>query len=152
MKKDTKVLIIVFSVISMAVLAALGFGYFWLTQNAEKMDELANKMKKEGQEWGGKHSVSECVTHSLKKNMACGEDLTCQIGTHYFLGSCLDHAKREEGFCKGVPKEDRQKLLDTIHWGVEKCKKANHPDNPSCQRLMKGIQKFCFPKNQKASG
>ena len=57
MKKDTKVLIIVFSVISIAVLAALGFGYFWLSQNAERMDKLANKMKKRGQEWGIKHSV-----------------------------------------------------------------------------------------------
>jgi len=143
MKKDTKVLIIVFSIIGVSILAALGLGYFWWTQNSEKLIKLGKKMEKEGKEWGVKHKVSECVDHSLKKSISCGEDFSCQIGTHLFFSSCLRHGKMEKEFCKDVPKEDLSNLMETVNWRIKKCEKTNHPDNQSCQRLMKNIQDFC---------
>ena len=145
MKKDTKVLIIVFSIIALSVLVAFGFGYFLLAQKSEKMIQFKKEMEQKGKEWGSKHKLSDCVSFSLKQNIQCGEDLSCQIGTQYFFSECLKHGEKEKEFCKGVPEEGPSTLLDTVNWRVKKCEKSNHPDNQSCQRLMKGIQDFCFP-------
>ena len=77
MKKDTKVLIIVFSIVLTCVLVALGLGYFWWNQKSKKLTELSRKMEKEGKVWGSQRKVSECVSHSLKKDISCGDDLIC---------------------------------------------------------------------------
>jgi hypothetical protein len=145
MNKDLKILIIVFSLITVLILGGIGAGYYWWTNNSKRLIQLGKKMGREGKEYGIKNVSSECVKLAMKKDSAC-ESFSCHIGMNFFLSSCLEHSQREKYFCKDVPKEDLSDLMGVVAWRMKECEKTKHPNNQACQRLMGNIQKFCFPK------
>jgi hypothetical protein len=139
----SKTLAIILSVIGglflLGIIVVGGFVY-WVYQNKDKFVQSAERVLKEGKEFGQKTNNEGCINEALSRHKR-DKSLTGRVSTSAFLGVCLPVSEPSPGFCDRVPPE--KEMLKSINWRLQKCSDAELQNDQGCQQLFGVVQKYC---------
>jgi hypothetical protein len=144
MSKGVKTILIV-----VGILAALGlvcggglgiFAYFFVDK------EGFENARKDGAEFGKTTDNIGCQTKALEMAKPLTmSDITEQVKVQYFNDGCLPASRPTEGFCDGLPSEQKD-IWNNDRAKDAECEKAGMKDSLPCRAVMKARLEFCQKK------
>lgn len=140
MPKWLKVILILLGVVVLLCGLSSAGGYWWFSENKEKLKGVGERARKEGAAFAWKSDAEGCVDEGLRR-LHERSGIVDQAVHKLFLKACLEKATRPAGFCTGVPPHGE--LLAFASWAAERCVAKGKPKDQDCARLMQGVQEAC---------
>lgn len=122
---------------------AIGGIVWWVSENKERMAAERKQAVAEADAYAASHDQNECVEEGLRRLSACGViAFTCELRTGSFTATCLQKARKAEGFCQDVP--PRGEIIKTSLWVISECqRRGKQADDQRCHRLMQAVPQAC---------
>jgi hypothetical protein len=143
MPRWLKVVLIIFGCFAFLCLASAGAGYWWITENKDKLKGVGERAKKEGAAFAYNRDAEACVDEALRR-LEDHRGIVEQAEHKLFFKACLEKAARPPQFCDGVP--PRSELMAGAAWTVSRCVAKGKTNDQECARLMQGIIEACAQK------
>ena len=140
MRTFVKVLIVLAICFVLFVIAIVGAGYYWWTQNKQELVDAGKRAYAEGQEFGAKSDNQGCLSETITRYKA-NPGLKSSIFNNLFLRTCLKSSRQSPGFCDGVPK--KTEFVASARWQVEQCSRVGLSDDSYCGQLFSQVQDYC---------
>ena len=142
-----KVLLILGSLLLVFFILIVGVGW-WAVKNAGRLQEIAERARKEGKAFAAKTDADGCINEALAR-LDSHQDVIGSVGESFFLRACLDAAPRPADFCDAVPKRDE--YMKSSNWVEAECTRRKHSKSTLCSAFMQEVQDFCWPRKRDAT-
>ena len=141
MSKSAKTILIIVGILAtLAIICVGGFGvfaYFFVDK------EGFENARKDGTEFGKTTDNIGCQAKSLEMaKMIAMSDITGQVKVQWFNEGCLFASRPTEGFCDGMPSEQKD-IWNNDRAKDAECEKFDMKDSLPCRSVMKARLEYC---------
>jgi len=125
---------------------AILLGVRWVNANKDQLRAKAERVRAEGQEFGGTATTSACVAKAMEVYRSDASILG-EARARIWLGGCFASSTPEEGFCTGIP--PKGEIMRTVRWRLSECSRLGLDADKGCTRILEEVQRYCerVPRN-----
>ncbi len=133
-----KIILILVAVFVLIIVVIGVVGYRALRTHGPELRASAEKMQKEGAEFGAGKAPADCIDEALRR---ADRSFTGQIRTRMFASACLKASTAPAGWCDPVPSG----IIDTAKWATTECAKRKLAGDQTCTQVYTAVGDYCHP-------